>query len=96
MYTLYTSVSGSLPTTSYVKIIDIWLLYHLFVPFLIFLIIFKREHLQTREFKDFKEKINFNENTDSAMKFLGEKAIPFTTVTFAVIYFTVCLVHYYL
>ena len=31
--TLFISISGTLPTTSYVKMIDIWLLANLFVPF---------------------------------------------------------------
>ena len=32
--TLFVSVSNSLPTTAYVKMIDVWLLFCLFIPFL--------------------------------------------------------------
>ena len=44
MYTLYLAVSRSLPTTAYMKVIDYWLLFHLVVPFLIFLLLFLVEH----------------------------------------------------
>ncbi len=32
--TLFVSISNSLPTTSYIKMVDIWLLFCLFIPFL--------------------------------------------------------------
>ena len=38
MYTLYQSVSASLPKTSYLKMIDIWILYGLVMPFIVFLV----------------------------------------------------------
>jgi hypothetical protein len=37
MYTLYQSVAGSLPQTAYLKMIDIWLLFGLIMPFVVFL-----------------------------------------------------------
>ena len=36
MYTMYQSTSASLPQTSYLKMIDIWLLPGLLIPFLVF------------------------------------------------------------
>ncbi len=39
MYTLYQSVSNSLPQTAYLKMIDYWLLFGLVVPFFIILIL---------------------------------------------------------
>ena len=39
MYTLYQSVEASLPQTSYLKMIDIWLLMGLMLPFVIILIL---------------------------------------------------------
>ena len=38
MYTLYQSINAALTMTAYLKMIDIWLLFCLFVPFIIFLI----------------------------------------------------------
>ena len=39
MYTLYQSVEASLPQTAYLKLIDIWLLMGLLLPFVIMLIL---------------------------------------------------------
>ena len=43
MYTLYQSVSETLPKTSYIKLIDGWLLFCLFLPFLVFLVLIRWE-----------------------------------------------------
>ena len=45
MYTLKGSISKDLPTTSYTKFIDIWLLYGLLMPFFILMLIVLVEHL---------------------------------------------------
>ena len=37
MYTLYQSIAASLPQTAYLKMIDIWLLFGLMMPFVVFL-----------------------------------------------------------
>ena len=38
MFTLYQSVSDSMPKTAYLKFIDIWLLYGIIVPFVTFIV----------------------------------------------------------
>ena len=45
MYTLKASVTSKLPTTSYIKFIDIWLLYGLLIPFIILILLALIEHL---------------------------------------------------
>ena len=40
-YTLYTGVARALPPTSYVKAIEIYLLFHIMMPFIIFLLLFR-------------------------------------------------------
>jgi len=40
MYTMYQSVSLSLPQTAYIKFIDIWIIFCLIVPFFVFVIHF--------------------------------------------------------
>jgi len=37
MYTLYQSIAGALPQTAYLKMIDVWLLFGLMMPFVVFL-----------------------------------------------------------
>jgi hypothetical protein len=38
MYTMYQSISQSLPQTAYLKFIDIWLMFCLLVPFFVFVV----------------------------------------------------------
>ena len=45
MYTLNQSVSSKLPTTAYMKLIDVWLLFGLLLPFIIILLLILMEHL---------------------------------------------------
>jgi hypothetical protein len=44
MYTLYQSSAASLPQTSYLKMIDVWLLPGLLLPFVVFLLEVKQIH----------------------------------------------------
>ncbi len=48
MYTLYQSVSNALPATSYIKLIDIWLLAGLILPFIVFLVLIIVDMSQTK------------------------------------------------
>ena len=65
MYTLKGSVTSKLPATSYIKFVDIWLLYGLLVPFFILLLLVLIEHLpekpkvlNTRSHRQVKRELN--------------------------------------
>ena len=45
MYTLYQAVSHKLPPTSYIKMIDIWLIFGLILPFSVFFLLVLIDHL---------------------------------------------------
>ena len=45
MYTLNNSISSNLPLTSYIKLMDIWLLFGLILPFFIVILLVIIEHL---------------------------------------------------
>ena len=45
MYTLKGTISSKLPNTSYIKFIDVWLLYGLMIPFVTLILIILVEHL---------------------------------------------------
>ena len=45
MYTLNNTVTSKLPPTSYIKLIDVWLLFGLLLPFLIIILLIIIEHL---------------------------------------------------
>ena len=62
MYTLYLDISESLPPTAYQKMIDIWLLYCLFVPFLVFISLAIVELLKTKR----NDGHNETENKDTS------------------------------
>ena len=55
MYTLNQSVSSKLPPTSYIKLIDIWLLFGLGQPFIMIIILVLIEHLPNDSVKPFNE-----------------------------------------
>ena len=55
MYTLNQSVSSKLPPTSYVKFIDVWLMFGLFQPFVMIIILILMEHLPTNSVKPFND-----------------------------------------
>ena len=47
MYTLYQAVSHKLPPTSYIKMIDVWLIFGLILPFCVFFLLVLIDHLPT-------------------------------------------------
>ena len=51
LYTLYQSVSQGLPKTSYLKLIDVWLMFGLISPFFIFLMLIIENSVSKRDFK---------------------------------------------
>ena len=55
--TLFVSVNENLPATSYMKMMDIWLLFNLFIPFLLILIHTYMENLKEQKEEEEKEEI---------------------------------------
>ena len=58
MYTLYQKVAGDLPQTSYMKLIDIWLIYCLMVPFWVFITVSMTQLAKIKREKAAKMKVN--------------------------------------
>ena len=48
MYTLNQSVSSKLPATAYMKLIDVWLLFGLLLPFVIIILLILMEQFSSR------------------------------------------------
>merc|ERR1712004_795621 len=61
MYTLNQSVSSKLPTTAYMKLIDVWLLFGLLLPFIIIILLILMEHLPD-------DSVNINVTTAAVMR----------------------------
>ena len=88
MYTLYQSVSTTLPQTSYLKMIDIWLLMGLILPFIVILIL-----IAIDAWKHF-DVVPAKPEVDKA-KTLVKIALPILTGIFMVIYWIIALNHYF-
>lgn len=109
MYTLYQSLTGSLPQTSYLKMIDIWLLFGLLMPFVVFLIEVVLELTRTtaKENKVHGLRVrvgihdhhNVNKSLVSfnrvRMKHFAQLAIPMLTLLFIAFYWIYALAQYY-
>lgn len=70
MYTLYESASSGLPKTAYLKMIDIWLIFGLVVPFAVFLVEIAAEIIRNRSKSEEGEKEN-KEEEDSITETLS-------------------------
>ena len=77
--TMFISVSNNLPTTAYVKMIDIWLIFNLLMPFLLVLLHTYMDSLRTDSSKEGEERtINHH---GKAVKVEGEKTENHIQVT---------------
>ena len=100
LYTLYARVAQSLPTTSYIKVIEIWLLFHLFIPFFIFFVIFWQEHKPEQKISIPENKylnrsaVSVSENDKNYLNKFSTFILPMIIVIFAFVFFIVCLSGY--
>ena len=70
--TMFISVSTNLPTTAYVKMVDIWLIFNLLIPFMLVLLHTYMDSLRTDSHKEGEERtINHH---GKAVKVEGDKA----------------------
>ena len=97
MYTLNQSISAKLPPTSYIKFIDVWLLFGLIQPFFIIIMLVLNEHIP-------RERVHvFSAKTDKAepsklygyVRVLAKFILPVIEISFTVIYFCVAIIFYY-
>ena len=92
MYTMYDSISKTSPMTAYLKMIDLWLLFCLFIPFAIFMIeiIWFLKHkklMASRENLRLKKK-----KKSSPDRRLVKTVVPAITILFVTGYFLSAIV----
>jgi hypothetical protein len=90
-------VAQALPSTSYIKMIEIWLLFHLIIPFFIFFILFWKEHKPSPRV-NISNKIISTRFVDMDKDYLNKCAtviLPIIIITFAITFFVACFVAYY-
>ena len=85
MYTLYMAVSNKLPPTSYIKLIDIWLIFGLILPFTVFFLHVLIEHFPIHH-QDSAKALRLQQTRDLFI-IVGKFVLPCLILAFATIYF---------
>lgn len=96
MYTLYQSISATLPQTAYLKMIDYWLLGGLIIPFIVFNILIVIDILVLQNRNQVVDKYVSEQPTSinvKAKKILTffRIAIPVSTIIIILIYWSIAL-----
>ena len=68
---MFINVSNNLPTTSYMKMVDIWLLFNLILPFMVVLIHTYMDTLRNEEDREINhhgKSVSVEDNDDSIIK----------------------------
>ena len=97
--TIFIDVSNSLPKTSYIKMIDIWLLSNLFLPFMVVLIHTRMDTLRMDTEEDtgiVKEDLSVKKSRNKKLVFWNKISLvynPIMFLTFVVVYWVVGLRH---
>jgi hypothetical protein len=92
MYTMYQSISQTLPATAYLKFIDIWLMFCLLVPFFVFVVqVFSKieNPLKTKSKDPNKNAVLINNLSNCIIFF-----IPIATFIFICCYVVVAICYY--
>ena len=98
MYTLNQSISAKLPPTSYMKFIDVWLLFGLIQPFFIIIMVIVMEHLPDEESKHYsarKERQGLKDQFPTAVRIFAKICLPITEVVFISLYMIAAVVYYF-
>ena len=95
MYTLNQSISAKLPTTSYVKFIDIWLMFGLVQPFVICVMLVLIEHLPGCVVNPSNEKIRSRRAAVLVfLKAFAQLGLPALEIIFVGIYCAIAINYY--
>ena len=77
---MFINVSNNLPTTSYMKMVDIWLLFNLILPFMVVLIHTYMDTLRNEEDREINhhgKSVSVEDNDDSIIKVKQTGSIRF-------------------
>jgi hypothetical protein len=104
MYTLYQSVASSLPQTSYLKMVDLWLLAGLILPFFVLIVLILAD-ASMNKCLDISPNSTYSKTGDCNMykprkvvpKILrvAQIAVPIATLAFTLIFWIIALSNYY-
>ena len=95
LYTLFQSISDNMPTTAYLKLLDVWLIFGLGMPFLIFIVEVTWELMQPNENNDVKDMYANTNSLKSKCKICFQIGIPVVCLVFSILYVIIVSVKYY-
>ena len=95
MYTLFQSISDSMPPTAYLKLLDVWFIFGLIMPFIIFIVEVILELLQQKENNDVKHLYLASNSIKSKFKIISQVGIPALFLAFVTVYITIVSSKYY-
>ena len=96
--TIFIDVSNNLPKTSYIKMVDIWLLFNLLLPFMVVLIHTRMDTLRTDNEGEMvtKEELTLAKSKSRKLVFWKKVSLvynPILFITFVLVYWLVGLNH---
>ena len=98
LYTLFQSISTSMPPTAYLKFLDIWLIFCLIMPFIIFTIEVSWELIKANEIDDVQSVYPtwypVTKTRKDICKIIFQIGIPVLCVLFCIIYILVGILKY--
>jgi len=97
MYTMYQSISQSLPQTAYLKFIDVWLIFCLMVPFFVFVVqvFLKMEIFNTNKVGEKNAlRLGMIKSYNDIIKKICLTLVPLTTILFVCFYFAFAINFY--
>ena len=97
LYTLFQSISTDMPTTAYLKLLDIWLIFFLVMPFVIFCIevIWElRNSSNINEVTPIDTTLMYPYNSKCKCKTIVQIMIPMICLTFITIYIVIVYIKY--
>ena len=87
MYTLYQSVSTKVTATAYIKLIDVWLIFGLILPFVVFFLLVTIDHLPSPPpISISEEKPKLIWKVKSTLEFFAHIILPIIILLFAASY----------
>ena len=92
MYTLYQAVSHKLPPTSYIKMIDVWLIFGLILPFCVFFLLVVINHLPTGTPRNLS--VSKVTSTKDIMVMIAHFVLPTIILLFTLIYMLTAILIY--
>jgi len=99
MYTLYQSISQTIPKTAYMKLVDYWLIFCLLVPFVIFIVesIWYLDQAKKKKQKGQKDNkwVQKAVYHNAFQQKLIQKVLPSLTITFTFGFFALATYNYF-